>query len=519
MINIPVFGELSFACEQENKAAKVIRIENAAAEYFEKYCTALEQDGFLQKEFYKKENRAFAAYEKEGTGVFINAFYKTDELQLVVEEDSAYFRYADNKGEPIVTPQVTQVMLTDYGLSYVIRLSDGRFVVIDGGSRVEAEAEALYNCLKQQAVSEIPVIAAWIMTHPHSDHFYCFFPFMERFGELVKIEKFLFNFPEGGDYTHFPDLQSVCSSFPGCLDGDVVQMFRNQLQQMGIPVYVPHTGQCYPVGDTVLQFFASMDDSIFCTKNINASSLMFATEIAGQNILWTGDGSFSDTRLPDRYGEELKADILQIPHHGFGCGTEEAQIRGYRLIAPRICFLPASHSEAYTTFTTYREGTNYLMTRQNVQEMITGKAQRTLTLPYEPSPSGAYEMQQLYLQGRDNAGARTWIFTDLQAACEEDYLFTLLNTTYLPAEISIDLYFEGKTVESHLRKTKSPRRGFARIHCAFVSADPEESFNLPQYLESKGISRDARFAVRFISNIPVVISHSRKTPAYQSNIV
>ena len=65
-------------------------------------------------------------------------------------------------------------------------------------------------------------------------------------------------------------------------------------------------------------------------------------------MLWTNDAAFSHAKLPERYGEYLKADILQIPHHGFQSGSAEAEISGYDLIRPRVCLLPVSDYCAYT---------------------------------------------------------------------------------------------------------------------------------------------------------------------------
>ena len=519
MLHIPAFGEINYNFEHENDSTTVTLIRNAAAKCFQQYCALLKQEGFFERESHQTENRSFAAFQKDNTGVYINAYYLTDELQIVVEEDSAYFRYSDVPGNEITTALLTQVKLTDYGLSYVIRLTDGRFIVIDGGNRVEKEADALFDCLCEQSPVEIPVIAAWIMTHPHSDHFYCFFPFMERHGSKVKIEKFLFNFPDADDFDHYPNLAAECSRFPNCKNADVVKLFLEAVEGISVPVYKTHTGQRYQVGNVLLEFLASIDDSIHCSPNINATSLMFTARIAGQTVFWGGDGSFSDTRLPERYGSELKSDILQIPHHGFGCGTDQGQIAGYQFIAPRVCLLPASHSEAYTSFTTYREGTNYLMTRMGVEEMITGKCQRTLELPYEPQPGGATELRQQYLEGRDNCGSRTWVFTGLNSACKEDYIFSSLNTTYLNANVSVELFFENMQRKIIRVQKVGPRLGLFRIHCASNSDEEIELFDPTTFTESNGIPLGTTFAVRFISNIPIVISHTTHSPAYHSTIV
>jgi hypothetical protein len=259
-----------------------------------------------------------------------------------------------------------------------------------------------------------------------------------------------------------------------------------------------------------------MDDTIHRSQNINATSLMFTMELAGQRIFFGGDGSFSDAALAERYGEELKCDILQVPHHGFGCGTEAGQIAGYRLMNPTVCLLPVEKHLAYDSFTTYREGTNYLFTRMGLQEMITGEKDQVLELPYTASPSGAYELRQNYLRGRDTAGARVWVFSDLNTGNPADFVFSVLNTTYLNADIRVELYFENMQKKIIRVDTKGLRLGVFRLNCLLTPEEDPESANAPDFLESKGVPKNTYFSVRFKSNLPVVISHRNHQPVYHS---
>lgn len=524
-LQLPAFGESAYFDDRENRAARVVLIPDVAPGAFGDYCTLLEQEGFACREREEQPHRVFAAYEKEGTGVFVNHFMAAAQLQLVVEENTRYFSYQDAAGSLSTPPQLTQVYLSDYGLSDVVRLSDGRLIIIDGANVYEKDVDNLFARLRKDSPYDKPVIAAWIYTHPHSDHYFCFFPFMEKYGDQVVIEKFFFNFPEGDDLAHYPKLDKDGKSYAkwsgeeSITGGQILDRFRGEVEKLGVPVYTPHTGQKYRIGDSRLQFFATIDDTIHCSQNINATSLMFTMELAGQRIFFGGDGSFSDAALAERYGQELKCDILQVPHHGFGCGTEAGQIAGYRLIDPEVCLLPVEKPLAYRSFTTYREGTNYLFTRMNIQQMITGEKEQTLPLPYTADPAGAYELQQNYLRGRDDSGARTWVFTDLHTGCKADFVFSVLNTTYLNADIVAEIYFEDMQKKIIRVHTKGLRLGVFRLNCLLTPEEAPESFEAPDFLESKGVPKNTYFAVRFISSLPVVISHRNHQPAYRSNIV
>ena len=92
--------------------------------------------------------------------------------------------------------KVTDTKMTMVGLSqsnvgtcYVYMLEDGRFVVIDGGSGTSPVAN-IYNAmtaLYKQAYGKTHTqrgeklhIAAWYLTHPHSDHAHTFYNFVKK---------------------------------------------------------------------------------------------------------------------------------------------------------------------------------------------------------------------------------------------------------------------------------------------------------------------------------------------------
>lgn len=517
-ISLPAFQEQTYYEAQENAAARVLLFPEAAPARFDAYCSLLENNGFSREEAFCTEYQRFAAYRNGGWGVFLNFFHNTAELQLVVEEDSPYFSYQDICLSSTVAPQISQVCLRDYGMSYAVRLPDGRFLVIDGGRRIEGDAERLFACLKEGSPWEKPVIAAWLMSHPHSDHYYCFFPFMERYAGQVTVEKFFFNFPDADDTVHYPKLDTPSREFGGMTAAQVIRLFLDKVAALGVPLYSPHTGQRYSLGGTQLRFLACMDDTIHFSRNINATSLVFTLELAGQTVFWGTDASFADARLAERYGEALKADILQVPHHGFGCGAEQGQLRGYALIRPRVCLLPVSDYHAYTSFCTYKKGTEQLMTRMGIAELIVGDATHTLTLPYTPAPTGAAELQRSYLQGRDESGARAWVFTELDTARKEDFVFSVLNTTYVNAEIKMELFFEDIPGRLHYATASVPRRGYQKISCLAPEGEEPWLYD-PDAMQAGDIPTGVSFGVRFRSSVPVVISHGTHMPAHRSSLV
>ena len=520
LLQLPAFGESEYIDTQVTGNCRVLLISNATAAVFENYCNLLEEHCFQQPEQYLSKARCYAAYCGDGIGIFLNFYAGTGQLQIITEKDCNYFTYADQALAPCCTPQLTQLFLCDYGMSYVLRLSDGRLVIIDGANVYEKDVDNLFARLQKDSPFAKPVIAAWIFTHPHSDHYFCFFPFMDKYADMVEIQKFFFHFPEAEDFDHYPKLSKVERVFPrysgeeGITSSQILARFYEKVAQLGIPVYTPHSGQQYDLGNAALHFFSTMDDTIHCSNNINASSLMFTFQLAGQKIFFGADGSFSDALLAERYGDELKSDLLQFPHHGFASGTADGQIRALRLIAPSVCLLPVEKDLAYSTFTTYVEGTNYMMTRLGIEELITGEKEQVLQLPYQARPDGQFLLQQNYQRGRDDAGARTWVFSDLNTGKVDDFRFSFLNTTYFPAKITVELYFENMEKQIRRFSLTGPRLGVYRLHC--LLQDREDT---PDLLEQLGIPENATFTVRFLSDLPIVVSHPNHAPVYHSSII
>ena len=157
------------------------------------------------------------------------------------------------------------------------------------------------------------------------------------------------------------------------------------------------------------------------------------------------------------------------------------------------------------------------MQSADIDEMITGDTTRTLHLPYAPAPDAKAELKRKYIAGQQSAGALSWIFTGLNTANDEDLVFRILNTTHAPANLNIELFFENRERNIRYIQAKISPLSYKELS---VIGDKVESENLYfnwMSLKQRGIPENADFAIRFISDIPLVISHKSHTETYRSN--
>lgn len=360
------------------------------------YRKQLEKEGFVLNEEHCLGIRVFYTYAKGQDVKFVSYYPNVHEMHVVSEPNSNWLAYSDNRGEDRVSTLLRQIDLEDFGESYVIRLRDGRMIVFDGGFEYEADADKLMNTLTEFSPDEKPCIAAWIMTHPHLDHYRCFLIFQSKYGEQIEIEKFIYNFPDTGEeeYEAIPALQKFEEPV-------YLQKMYAAVEQTGAKVYRAHTGQVYKIGNAKLDILSSPDNTMEPpVKDFNQTSLVIRMEIEGQTILWGGDAYFGKTRLAKRYGTYLKSDIFQIPHHGFQGGDEKV----YDLINPSVCLI-CGFDRVWlgTQFHFFELSYNqHLIYNMNIQEYLAGgNGDITLELPYIPRSNGKEALMERIAKWRE----------------------------------------------------------------------------------------------------------------------
>ncbi len=317
------------------RGSYVLMFENADTSLVDTYLSQLTAHGYTEYTNNKIDKNRYYTYTKDETAVTV-AFTDYDkEMKVIVDNLSTTAlptRESDNKWTAVagMTTTITQLGLYydgDFnGMSYVIRLEDGSFIVIDGGHAKTANSDRLYEVMKKQAPSSGKiVIAAWIFTHGHGDHTGFFKSFAEKYASKVTVEQFVYNFPSGDEINDADEANA---------EKYVAKHFKN------VPVVKAHAGQVFYIRNAKVTMLYSNDLWVYgdqALKTANEASLVFTVELEGKKFMCLGDYYDDLGILRELYSSAtLKSDIMQVSHHGISnCGEKL-----YPIIAPEWALWP-----------------------------------------------------------------------------------------------------------------------------------------------------------------------------------
>ena len=247
------------------------------------------------------------------------------------------------------------------GMSYVFRLSDGSFVIYDGGvagatSTDDAELGKgdtvlrkniyrLQDILRTYAPNPDEVrIAAWFITHPHTDHYTLFEQWVEEMYDPTSeyytdyagmtLERVIANYPDYDQLDNCDDAgyTAACGHVTKA-KLNARHAFLATCETYGIFVYKAHAGQTYYLADEKLAILYTEEIAPAATPNADCAHedgdqartnrLSIITQLIlpvngyDVKIMMTGDAeSYNAYRVNELYGVAMKSDFLQAPHHG-----------------------------------------------------------------------------------------------------------------------------------------------------------------------------------------------------------
>lgn len=406
------------------------------------YLKSLEADGWTQYSNNTiEENNLFATYTKDGKSVY--AYYivnKASTYIVVSDTDNLENRKADNEYKEICDPLFTELKNISSSQCEILRLSDGRFIIIDSGNteKDHYQAKQIYEILEKQNVLDKITVAAWIITHPHQDHMNASTDFLQYYGSGdLDIEQIIFNYPNKTDRMATNSEEKLAEgTYSECNEPAVERFYASLGVAMEkwpeMKIITCHTGQEYYIADATIEILHTVEDYFpkkaeELTGMINDVSVAFKIKIAGQEIMILGDsGASASAELVNMWGNYLKSDFVQMSHHGMQGGSVEL----YEHIDPTVVTIPATRGLLNPDSADYiadYEATDWVLKNvsQNIKEVsIAGYGTRTFTLSYTPE-------NENYISNINNNGY------DMK---EAEKVKTEIPTPYM------DLVFDGGTV-------------------------------------------------------------------------
>ena len=242
------------------------------------------------------------------------------------------------------------------GAFLIMRMADNSLFIIDGGGSdqmSDRSCEDLYAFLRRitnTKDSEKLLINTWFITHPHVDHCAGIARFLHKYCEHFDLRTIMYNFDVVSGSTQY--IQRVSRMFPNA------------------QYYKHHTGESFTVCDVRFDVLYTVEDRYFpnsnnqlikgdktCMDNTNENNISSVLRVSfgGKTLILTGDIGNADTIMMKMYpASALKADLLQLPHHGFDNHTTLA-----KTVAPTISILNQSGSAAATKKNIYTFNTDW----------------------------------------------------------------------------------------------------------------------------------------------------------------
>ena len=306
---------------------------SSTPEKFSAFCAELDEIGFVKLYEQESAGNLFATYQ--GEDIYVHTYYTaySGKIRVITGplDELAQVSY-DTGAAKTYTPYITSIPQPDNGLGLIMRLPDGRFIIVDGGYKND---DRVYAALRDLVPSGDITIAAWFITHPHNDHYRGFTDFITNHAddESIVIERLMLNFADPED-------------FYAVVDGDKTVEWDVNFIYNTIEEYAPdltitqvHTGQIIDFGDATMEILYTMEDLMPKElPNINDSSMAIRLKMGGSSFMILGDTCYESGPIMHKmWGEYLKSDMVQIAHHGLWPSVESI----YHDIKAEIVIVPA----------------------------------------------------------------------------------------------------------------------------------------------------------------------------------
>ena len=349
LINSATLPNLGTSYESSS-GTKICIKKNATKETYTSLCKSLENAKLKKYTSNAIGNNLFSTYITQTQIVHVMFFPNTGEIRTAVDKRGTGTNgfalpglSGDNKYTPTESSLMTLVDIENScwpgGMCLIFKLCDGRFVVVDsgvGGRDNDGSSSGwVYQSLKKHASDPNNIqVAAWIITHIHSDHA----------GGLVDMARGTYNTTLKKDNEQVRTHNVMPHNMKSMIKIDTLIFNQPKKNVDGRDgwmteiinafnvknVIKAHPGQVFYYANCKITMYGSLD--LVAEKKIsnhNDESLSMMFEFNGKKLLVLGDAYPQNTKaLATIYNDNLKADIVQTSHHGYD-NTDAAQVYQY----------------------------------------------------------------------------------------------------------------------------------------------------------------------------------------------
>ncbi len=325
---LPLFDGSTSMTFDGGDGSKLILYKDVSKETHDAFVSGIEALGY---EHYVTNNigeNCFYTYHNDESIMHIMYFPRVAETRVVIDTKE-FTSLAGLESENIYEAGKSEMSFTQLGLEhpragncqngmgYILKLSDGSFVIVDGGhtrdmSYAESAGDYLLDSLKVLADDPNDIrVHTWFLSHIHNDHIGAFYDIARDTPDSIKVERLVYNAPND-------------TQLAGVSGGNLDDKVENAAKMFGIKTVVKgHPGQVFYANEATFTIYGSLDIvEPIKIDNINESSMVMKMEFMGKTMIFLGDCHPNESlALTNAYGDDLKSNFIQLSHHGYADGA------------------------------------------------------------------------------------------------------------------------------------------------------------------------------------------------------
>ena len=190
-------------------------------------------------------------------------------------------------------------------------VSDGHYMVIDGGNNDDAETIVTY--LKNQGVKTLDAVVG---THPHEDH-------------IGSLDAIINSFDVEAVY--MPKIMHTSQTFEDVLDA---------IANKGLKIKAPNPGDTISFNGLPVEFLGPQREY----DDFNNNSIVLKVTAGERSFLFTGDAEETAEKDILNAGYDMQADVLKVGHHGSSTSTSDAFLQA---VSPKYAVISVGTGNKY----------------------------------------------------------------------------------------------------------------------------------------------------------------------------